>query len=250
MTSRLPPEIREQVLTLWLRAFSRDEIAKIVGIGSGTISEIVKEYNQRNPGFDLLRELVVAIRKEGTNVKHFAPAMRLQRLLESHGLTAEQIESFIANAAIQCFKRKEDLNIFIGDVNKTADLSNKTEVPVEELPVHIQEKDRKLQSLTIAVLSKKEEEKEAVRKCNAAQSQLEESRKHLVGVQEKQALRGMLENVTWERDNLERALASCAKEMSWYKSACRYLVHTLSEANKKLSKMTSTPQQITAMESN
>ena len=42
MTSRLPPEIREQVLTLWLRAFSRDEIAKIVGIGSGTVSEIVR----------------------------------------------------------------------------------------------------------------------------------------------------------------------------------------------------------------
>ena len=147
-------------------------------------------------------------------------------------------------------EKKGGFDIFIGDVNKTADLSNNTEVPVEELPVHRQEKDRKLQSLTMAVLSIKEEEKEAVRNCNAAQSQLEESRKHLVGVQEKQALRGMLENVTWKRDNLERALASCAKEMSWYKSAYRYLVHTLSEANNKLSKMISTPQQLTAMESN
>ena len=55
MTSKLPPEIREQVLTLWLQAYSRDEIAKIAGIGSGTVSEIVKDYNRRNPGFDLLR---------------------------------------------------------------------------------------------------------------------------------------------------------------------------------------------------
>jgi hypothetical protein len=59
------------------------------------------------------------------------------------------------------------LSKFIGDVNKTVDLSNKTKVPIEELPVHIQEKERKLQSLTMAVLSIKEEEKEAVRKCNA-----------------------------------------------------------------------------------
>jgi transposase-like protein len=66
MTSRLPPEIREQVLTLWLKAYSRDDIAKIMGIGSGTVSEIIKDYNRRNPGFDLLREFVVAIRKEGT----------------------------------------------------------------------------------------------------------------------------------------------------------------------------------------
>jgi chromosome segregation ATPase len=85
----------------------------------------------------------------------------------------------------------------------------------------------------------KEEKKKAARECNAVQTQLEESKKHLVGVQEQQALRGMLENVTWERDNLGRALASCVREMSWYKSACRYLVHALSEANKKISKMTS-----------
>jgi chromosome segregation ATPase len=244
MTSRLPPEIREQVLILWLKAYSRDDIAKIVGVGSGTVSGIVNDYNRRNPGFELLREFVVAIRKEGTNVRHFASAIRLQRLLESHSLTAEQIESFIANAATQCLKRKEDLNKFIGDVNKTADLSNRAEVPLEELPVHIQEKERKLQSLTRDVYLLKEEEREAARKCNAVQTQLEESRKHLVQVQEKQASWNMLEMVTCERDNLDGALASCVKEMSWYKPACRYLVYALYEANKKLSKMTSAAQQI------
>jgi hypothetical protein len=102
----------------------------------------------------------------------------------------------------------------------------------------------------MAVLSIKEEEKEAVRKRNAVQTQLEESRKHLVGVQEKQALRGMFENVTWERDNLGRALTSCVMDMSWYKSACRYLEHALSEANKKLFKMMSAAQQVPAKESN
>jgi chromosome segregation ATPase len=221
-----------------------------VGIGSGTVSGIVNDYNRRNPGFELLREFVVAIRKEGTNVRRYAPAIRLQRLLESHGLTAEQIESFIANAAIQCFKRNEDLSKFIGDVNKTADLSNKTKVPVEELPVHIQEKERKLQSLTMAVLSIKEEEKEAVRKRNVVQTQLEESRKHLVQVQEKQALRSMLEKVTWERDNLNRALVSCVKDLTRYKLACEYLDRALSEANKKLFKMMSAAQQVPAKEAN
>lgn len=97
MTSRVPPEIREQVLILWLKAYSRDDIAKIVGVGSGTVSGIVNDYNRRNLGFELLREFVVAIRKEGTTVRHFASAIRLQRLLESHSLTAAQIESFIAN---------------------------------------------------------------------------------------------------------------------------------------------------------
>jgi uncharacterized protein YaaR (DUF327 family) len=250
MTRKLPPEVGEQVLTLWLQAYSRDDIAKIVGLGSGTVSDIVKDYNRRHPGFELLREFVVAIRKEGSNIRHFAPAVRLQRLLESQGLTAEQIESLIASAAIHCFKRNEDLNKFIGDVNKTADLANKTNVPVGELPVHIEEMERKLQALTMAVLSKQEEEKEAVRKCNAVQAQLEESRKHLVEVQEKQALMSMLDKVKWERDNLHRALVSCVKELTSYKFTCKYLVHILHEANKKLSKITSAAQQIPRNQTN
>lgn len=189
----------------------------------------------------------MATRKEGTTVRDFASAIRLQRLLESHGLTAEQIESFVANAAVQCFKRKEDLNKFIGNMNMTADLANKTKVPIEEISVHIQEKERNLQSLTMAVLSITEEKKDAVRKSNAVQTQLQESRKRLVEAQEKQALRSMLENIKWEKDNLDRALASCAMDISWYKSGCRYLVNALSEANKKLSMMTSAAQQMPTM---
>jgi hypothetical protein len=218
MTSRLPPEIREEALTLWLKAYSRDDIAKIVGVGSGTVSEIVKDYIRRNPGFELLREFVVAIRKEGTNARHFASAIRLQRLLESHSLAAEQIESLIANAAIQCFKREVNLNKFIGDVNKTADLANKTKVPVEELPAYIQETEKKLESLTMAFVSIKEEKEEAMRELNSVQSQLNESREQLVQVQEKQALRSMLDNVKWERDNLSRALFSCVRKLTWYQA--------------------------------
>lgn len=249
MTSRLPPEIREQVLTLWLKAYSRDDMAKIVGIGSGTVSEIVKDYNRRNPGFDLLREFVVAIRREGSSVRRYATAIRMQRLLESHNLTAEQIESFVANADIQCFKRNEDLNKFIGDVNKTADLANKTSVPVEELPVHIREKEKKLQLLTMDVCLLKEEKMKAVQECNAVQAQLEEFRKQLVGVHEEQALRDKVEDVTWQRDNLDRALASCVKDLSLCKFACKYLTYALSEANKKLSKMMSAALQVPATES-
>lgn len=216
MTSKLPPEIREEALTLWLRAYSRDDIAKIVKVGSGTVSEIVKDYIRRNPGFELLREFVVAIRKEGTNARHFASAIRLQRLLESHNLAAEQIESLIANVAIQCLKREVNLNKFIGDVNKTADLANKTKVPVEELPAYIQETEKKLESLSMAFVSIKEEKDEAMRELNSVQSQLNESREQLVQVQEKQALRSMLDNVKWERDNLSRALFSCVRKLTWY----------------------------------
>lgn len=228
MTRKLPPEVGEQVLTLWLQAYSRDDIAKIVGLGSGTVSDIVKDYNRRHPGFELLREFVVAIRKEGSNIRHFAPAVRLQRLPESQGLTAEHIESFIVNASIHCFKRNEDLNKFIGDVNKTADLANKTEVPVEDLPVHIEEMERKLQALTMAVLSKKEEEKEAVRKCNAAQTQLGDS------IAKAQTIKYMQFKDSLRWDNQTRLLRYAISQWSWETFCRNLLAQELAEANRKL----------------
>ena len=95
MASRMPPEIREEILNLWLHAYSRDDIAKIVGVGAGTVSEAVKAYGQRDPGFELSRELVVAIKREGSNTREFAPAIRLRRLLYNNNLNEEQAESFI-----------------------------------------------------------------------------------------------------------------------------------------------------------
>lgn len=101
-------------------------------------------------------------------------------------------------------------------MNKTADLANKTKVPVEELPAYIQETEKKLESLTMAFVSIKEEKEEAMRELNSVQSQLNKSREQLVQVQEKQALRSMLDNVKWERDNLSRALFACVRKLTWY----------------------------------
>lgn len=68
----------------------------------------------------------------------------------------------------------------------------------------------------MAFVSIKEEKEEAMRELNSVQSQLNESRGQLVQVQEKQALRSMLDNVKWERDNLSRALFSCVRKLTWY----------------------------------
>jgi hypothetical protein len=42
VSSRIPKRVREKVLFLWNQGFSRDEIANATGIGTGTVSEIMK----------------------------------------------------------------------------------------------------------------------------------------------------------------------------------------------------------------
>jgi hypothetical protein len=169
MTSKVPPDIRELVLTLWLRAYSREEIARIIGIGAGTVSEIVKAYNQRNSEFVLLREFVIVVKKEGGQL---ASATKLQRVLESHNLGGEQIESLIRIAANHCFKKEVGVQRFIEEVDKVSELVDKTGVAIENLYDHIQETKRDLYSVTMELSGKS-------RECDEKRVQLEELRKSL-----------------------------------------------------------------------
>jgi helix-turn-helix protein len=55
MGSKIPREIRLEVIRKWLEGKTRDLIAGELEIGSGTVSEIVKEYRRGDLDADLLR---------------------------------------------------------------------------------------------------------------------------------------------------------------------------------------------------
>ena len=57
MGAKTPLSIRKEVIRLWLKGHSRDQIATEVDIGAGTVSSIIKECKQNDPDFDLLREV-------------------------------------------------------------------------------------------------------------------------------------------------------------------------------------------------
>jgi len=232
MVSKVPPAIREQVITLWLQAYSRDEIARIVSIGAGTVSEIVKSYNQRNPELVLLREFVIAVKKYGGDIWQLASAIRLARLLESHNLGEEQIESLLKKASIYCFKKEVGIERFIEIVDKASHLAETTGVAIENLPDHIQELKKELYSVTIDLSSRKTQKEQALRECDETKALLDklireriQSSKELTNLQEIKAL---------GEDTLIRSLAYCNSQWAWEKTCRGILAHELGEANKSL----------------
>ena len=52
MGAKTPLSIRKEVIRLWLKGHSRDQIATEVDIGAGTVSSIIKECKQNDPDFD------------------------------------------------------------------------------------------------------------------------------------------------------------------------------------------------------
>jgi hypothetical protein len=55
MGAKTPLSIRKEIISRWLKGHSRDQIAKEVDIGAGTVSSIIKEYKQNDQDFDPIK---------------------------------------------------------------------------------------------------------------------------------------------------------------------------------------------------
>jgi hypothetical protein len=174
MSSRVPRQISQDVLIRWIQGVRRDEIARTVGIGAGTVSEIVKDYRDNDSDFDRIREYVLSLIKNGKNVAQLVSANRLDNRLEKLHVSPEQIELFLDNLGEFCFKRRLLPEQFVKNVNEVSELSSKSRIPIEALPDHIREKQNEVSSLGWEIIFKKIEREKKLREYNLTEIQLQE----------------------------------------------------------------------------
>ena len=137
MGSKTPLSIKKEVIRRWLKGHSRDQIAKEVGIGAGTVSLIIKECRQDDPDFDLLREVAFIIKNESTDLIFWLLQSGLERVLEDNGLNEEQMESFIEKIEVHCFKRSLKVDEFINFISNISDISNNLNMAIDSLPEYV-----------------------------------------------------------------------------------------------------------------
>lgn len=61
----------------WIDGISRDDIATQNGIGTGTVSKIIRQDGNNIVDRDMLRALSKQLRKDGVTTDHFASEVRL-----------------------------------------------------------------------------------------------------------------------------------------------------------------------------
>lgn len=96
MGGKIPESIRRQVLRQWLEGLTRLQIARDNQIGTGTVSEIIKETKATDSEaqIDLLRETALMLRRQGLEIGFFAGSVRLKRIVNGVGLKEEKIEDY------------------------------------------------------------------------------------------------------------------------------------------------------------
>ena len=240
MGAKIPRSIKVEVIRKWLEGKSRDQIAKELQIGFGTVSGIIKESRDNDPEFDLLRALAVKLRDQGYDVQSFAHAVRLREVLKQKGglldttkegheeQVQEKIEALMMGLEVFCFKQDFSIMEFVNlvhDLSWTAEILG---VPLDKLPSYVKLLEGAVHRLTREI----EQKKSVFQDYGATINSLEEFRRNRPLLDKFQEVTEELEKVKQQRD-------SCERERMWKQMESR---HTwaipegeLIEANKKLS---------------
>jgi hypothetical protein len=95
---------------MWLRGYSRDEIAKHTEIGAGTVSGIIQQCRQDDADFDLLRGVALQLRDRGMRVEDYAPLLRLKSstgtLAGNLGISEQRLPEYLENQKNEILRLK------------------------------------------------------------------------------------------------------------------------------------------------
>jgi hypothetical protein len=243
MGTKIPREIRLEVMRKWLEGKSRDLIAYQVNIGAGTVSGIIKEFKRGDFNADLLREVALQLKKRGMDIRSFAPLVRLRHVLEEmkwisdvrlgqgeeNGVKEEYVgdsscnydydneidqfvekkmESLIMSLEVLCYKKNLSVKQFFDRIHSIYLAAEKLGVPLEDIPDYIKQQETHIKNLSEWTKHWKSEEKAAFERYQTTQELLEEFELWRPTFDSNQQLKRKLEQVTKERDKYKFELES------------------------------------------
>jgi hypothetical protein len=138
------------------------------GIGTGTVSTIIKEVMLNDPEFDLQRQVGVMLKKENNlDIKSFAVLIRIRnKIIKEMGLDnndddyddeksklevqvqeiERKIETLIVNLAVVCFKRGLSIDKFVDVIEDMSSLEDKVKISIDQLPTQLLQQQSQLES--------------------------------------------------------------------------------------------------------
>ena len=89
----IPDHIRSAIINAWMSGKSRDKIAPEVNISTGSVSNIIEQWEHKIGVFDAknLRELGLALKKAGITPVQCANGLRIYNILNQLGIDDDHL---------------------------------------------------------------------------------------------------------------------------------------------------------------
>jgi transcriptional regulator with XRE-family HTH domain len=186
MGGKIPRPIRVQAIRSWLEGKSRDKIAEEIGISTGAVSSIIKDFRRDDPQFDLLRETAVKIKNQNMDIQSFSPLVRVYEVLrekelltgilgqESLELMQNRMEALIVALEVFCFKGELSIEDFVSLITNMYNTADKLGVPLDRLPAYITELKDRFDALRNEIDQIEAKKQDALNDCNMTLELLQE----------------------------------------------------------------------------
>jgi hypothetical protein len=232
--SKTPLSIKKEVIRHWLKGHPRDQIAREVDIGAGTVSLIIKECKQNDPDFELLREVAFIIKSESMDLNFLASSIRIRKILEDNGLNEEQIESFIEKIEVHCFKRSLKVDEFINLISSISDISDNLDVTIDSLPEYVSQQKEILNEIVQKVVDLRIDKEDLLEEKKLTTDILLDYEKNRPVAEKLVVTQRELEKITRQRDTLEEEITTKGWEIHKLKYEQEVTTEQLAIVNKKL----------------
>jgi hypothetical protein len=104
-----------------------------------------------------MRETSLQIKKEDIGIFSFAASIRLRRFLEDLEITEDQIENFLEEIDIYCFKQQISPKDFFLKIKEVSDLAMDLQTPIHKIPSFVNQLSVQKNSIKIQITIKKEQ---------------------------------------------------------------------------------------------
>ena len=142
-------ETRQEVITKWLSGWARDKIAGEIGVGAGTVTNIIAKWTDEVgiPTAGAIRELSVEIRRAGMSIRECARGLRITRVLSSKMVDDEVIglELFVDKVYNKCKYLNISPDHLVELASEIWELSKN--MPTSQIPSYLAEKMKEKESL-------------------------------------------------------------------------------------------------------
>ena len=225
------------MLYQWIQRISRDKIAENNDIGRGTVTNIIEQFKTNVPDIDLMRETSLQIKKEDIGIFSFAASLRLRRLLEDLEITEDQIENFLEEINIYCFKQQITPKDFILKIKQVSNLAMDLQTPIHKLPSFVNQLSVQKNNIERQIAINKEQYQIIIKECKIAANELKEFREKRHLLPKLNHLQQLLDNQNRTLDLASKELCDLAKENDQLKAILakdKINQYEFTEANKKL----------------
>ena len=147
MSSHYTRLLKDDIVSQWLNGKRRDTIAVENGLSTGSVSNIVREWEEKigSLAADEVREFGITLRKSDLSPAQCAKGFRIANIIRDLGFAEDDVEEFLRDNYKMCINIGLQPDKIALHINELVGLTEK--VPLDEISDHINRKRSMLEEL-------------------------------------------------------------------------------------------------------